>query len=148
MSPSSIEPARLKSSLVKLTGAMGFAMGLCLILNATHRGSERMVFEQKFKKDVLERFDRAEAKMSGYKFKIIRDLIEQHGAVVTAKGMMQASSATTIQYGLDALAENDLLDCSLEQAVIDHEVSGAFTKSEIAVAKTKLKIVREKHQRK
>jgi hypothetical protein len=104
-----------------------------------------MSFEETFKKDVLARFDRAEASIPGYRFTIIRDLIDTGGAVHVAKILMQLDNVATIQYGLDILAQNDLLDCSVEQAVIDHEASGEFSAAEVATARTKLKIVRLKH---
>ena len=104
-----------------------------------------MSFEEKFKKDVLARFDRAEnAIPGGYEFKIIRSMIEKQGAVPTAKSLLDLNKVTTIQYGLDILAKNDLLDCSIEQAAIDHESSGEFSAAEISVAKSKLMIVAKK----
>jgi hypothetical protein len=102
------------------------------------------MIEERFKKDVLARFDRAEATMPDYKFTIIRDMIDKHGAVQTAKRLLDLTYVTKIQYGLEALAENGLLDCSIEQAVIDHEVSGAFTPAEVAAARARLMILRRK----
>jgi hypothetical protein len=104
------------------------------------------MFEERFKRDVLARFDRAEAAMPHYKFKIIRDMIDKHGGVQTAKRLLDLTYVTMIQYGLDALAENGLLDCSIEQAVIDHEVSGEFTPAEIAAARGRLMILKRKHR--
>ncbi|SDO19964.1 hypothetical protein [Afipia sp. GAS231] len=106
-----------------------------------------MTFEQRFKKDMLARFDRAEAAMPGYEFKVIRDLIETHGAVATAKRLLDINFVTQMQYGFEALAEQGLLDCSIEQATIDHESSGAFTATEIDVARTRLMIVRRKKRK-
>ena len=86
----------------------------------------------------------AEAAIPGCKFKIIRDMIERQGAVATAKAMLDLGKVATIQYGLDILAKNDLLDCSIEQAAIDQKSSGDFSASEIAVAKSRLMIVKRK----
>lgn len=56
-----------------------------------------MSFEEKFKKDVLARFDRAEAAIPGsYEFKVIRNMIDNHGAVPTAKSLLDLKNATTI----------------------------------------------------
>jgi hypothetical protein len=107
-----------------------------------------MLFEERFKKDVLARLDRAEAAMPGYEFTAMRDLITKQGAVITAKRVLDINHVTTIQSGLEKLAEYDLLDCSIEQAVIDHEANGQFTAEEIDVAKTRLMIMRRKMQKK
>ena len=106
-----------------------------------------MSFEAKFKKDVLARLDRAEAVIPGYTFKKLRASIENDGAVATAKRLLDLSSASIIQYGLDALAEADMLDCSIEQAAIDHETAGEFSIGHIAMAKARLKILRRKKAR-
>jgi hypothetical protein len=107
----------------------------------------RMSFEERFKKEVLARLDRAEAAMPGYEFTAMRDLIAKQGAVVTAKRFLDINYVMSVQSGLEKLAEYDLLDCSIEQAVIDHEASGQFTTEEIDVAKTRLMIMRRKMQK-
>ena len=103
-----------------------------------------MLFEERFSKDVLARLDRAEAAIPGYEFTAMRDLIEKQGAVFTAKRVLDINHVTTFQSGLEKLAEHDLLDCSIEQAVIDHETSAEFTSEEVDVAKTRLMIMRRK----
>src|SRR5690349_21696953 len=107
-----------------------------------------MSFEERFRKDVLARLDRAEAAIPGYEFAAMRDLINKQGAVITAKRVLDMNHVTQIQSGLEKLAEHDLLDCSIEQAAIDHESSGQFTTEEIDVAKTRLFIMRGKIRRK
>ena len=78
----------------------------------------RMSFEERFKKDVM---NRAERPMPGYEFTVMRDLIKKQGAVITAKRVLDINNVTNLQSGLERLAEHDLLDCSIEQAAIDHE---------------------------
>lgn len=106
-----------------------------------------MSFGERFKKDVLARLDRAEATIQGYEFTAMRDLIEKQGAVPTAKRVLDINYVNQLQSGLEKLAQHDLLDCSIEQAVIDHEASGEFTAEEIDVAKTRLMIMRRKMSR-
>jgi len=106
-----------------------------------------MSFEDQFKKTILTRLDRAEAAIPGYSFSKMRALIDKNGSVATAKSLLDLNKVTNIQYGLDALAENNLLDCSIEQAVIDFENSGDFSAAEIAVAKSRLLIVGKKMKR-
>lgn len=106
-----------------------------------------MSFEERFRKDVLARLDRAEAAIPGYEFTAMRDLIDKQGAVITAKRVLDMNHVTHIQSGLEKLAEHDLLDCSIEQAAIDHETSGEFTAEEIDVAKTRLMIMRRKKRK-
>lgn len=103
-----------------------------------------MLFEERFKKDALARLDRAEAAIPGYEFTAMRDLIDKQGAVITAKRVLDINHVTQLQSGLEKLAEHDLLDCSIEQAAIDHESSGKFTAEEVSVAKTRLLIMRRK----
>jgi hypothetical protein len=103
-----------------------------------------MSIEERFKKDVLARLSRAEAAIPGYSFTRMRSLIDKNGAVATAKSLLDLSKLTDIQYGLEALAENDLLDCSIEQAAIDFENSGEFTAAEVAIAKSRLLIASKK----
>ena len=103
-----------------------------------------MSFEEKFEKDILARLDRAEAALPGYEFTAMRDLIEKQGAVLTAKRVLNINFVTTFQSGLEKLAEHNLLDCSIEQAAIDHVSSGVFTESELGVANARLMIMRRK----
>lgn len=103
-----------------------------------------MLFEERFRKDVLARLDRSEAAMPGYEFVAMRDLIDKQGAVTTAKRVLDITHVTTLQSGLEKLAEYDLLDCSIEQAAIDHASSGVFTAEELDVAKARLMIMRRK----
>lgn len=107
-----------------------------------------MSFGERFKKDVLARLDRAEAAIPGYEFTAMRDLIEKQGAVLTAKRVLDINYVTQLQSGLEKLAEHDLLDCSIEQAAIDHQSSGEFTAEEMYVAKTRLLVMRGKIRRK
>ena len=62
-----------------------------------------MSFEDRFKKDVLARLDRAEAAIPGYEFTAMRDL-EKQGAVITAKRVLDINHVTTLQSGLEKLA--------------------------------------------
>lgn len=78
----------------------------------------------------------------------MRDLIDKQGAVTTAKRVLDMNHVTQIQSGLEKLGAHDLLDCSIEQAAIDHESSGEFTVEEIDVAKTRLVVMRGKMKRK
>ncbi|WP_128928736.1 hypothetical protein [Bradyrhizobium guangxiense] len=103
-----------------------------------------MSFEERFKKDVLARLDRAEAAIPGYEFTAMRDLIDKQGTVITAKRVLDINHVEQMQSGLEKLAQHDLLDCSIEQAAVDHDSSGAFTVEEIDVAKTRLMIMRRK----
>ena len=106
-----------------------------------------MSFEVKFKKDVLARLDRAEAMIPGYEFTAMRDLIDKQGAVITAKRVLDINYVTTLQSGLEKLAEHDLLECAIEQAAIDHAASGDFTESELGVARARLMVMRRKRKR-
>ena len=74
----------------------------------------------------------------------MRDMIEKRGAIPTAKHFLDLNKVTDIQYGLDALAESDLLDCTIEQAAIDFARLRRILRFGIAVAKSKLKIVAKK----
>ncbi len=103
-----------------------------------------MDFEEEFDAHVLSYLDKAEAEMDGYEFRGLRDLIEQHGAYAIAKDMVDLSRGMKINSGLEKLAECDLLQYSLEQAIIDFADSGKFTKSEVDTARSRLILAKNK----
>jgi hypothetical protein len=106
-----------------------------------------MSFEEKFKRDVLARLDRAEAAMPGYQFTKIRGYIGQAGAVATANRLLDLENTTRVEYGLQAMADAGVLDCSIEQAVLDHAGSGEFAFGRLKVAEMKLNMLRRKKDR-
>jgi hypothetical protein len=105
-----------------------------------------MNVEEKFKAALFARFDEAEAAIPGYKFTIIREMIEERGAIVTAKHLVDLNKIASIQYGLDVLAKNDLLRCSVEQAVVDFADCGEFSPADIDSSKARLLIAKRKRR--
>jgi len=103
-----------------------------------------MDFEEEFDAHVLDYLDKAEAEMGGYEFRGLRELIEEYGAYTVAKDMVDMNRAMKINSGLERLAEHDLLQYSLEQAVIDFADSGKFTRSEVDTARSRLIIAKNK----
>lgn len=102
--------------------------------------------EEDFEMHVLANLDKAE-KSIGYHFKGIRELIAEHGAVATAKMLVDVNMVLNIHSGFRVLDASDLEHLSIEQAVVDYAESGLFTPAEIATAKARLVVTANRKKR-
>lgn len=96
--------------------------------------------EEEFQRHVLAQLDRAEEIIGKYRFRGMRSLIEDYGAVETAKRLLDPGSLGQPYDGFSVLADHDLLDCSLEQSVVTFAKSGLFHNSLVSSAKARLAI--------
>ena len=96
--------------------------------------------EAEFEAHVLRNIDAAERIMGGYRFRKLRSMIEELGAVETAKRLLHPSNVSHPYDGFSVLASWELLHLSLQQAVVDWSGSGLFHASLVSAAEVRLAI--------
>lgn len=96
--------------------------------------------EAEFERFVLQNIELAENLLAGYRFIGLRTLISEHGAVETAKRLLDPGRVGNPYDGFNMLAKWELLHLSLEQAVVAWKTRGLFHASLIAAAEVRLSI--------
>jgi hypothetical protein len=102
--------------------------------------------EEQFAQRVLANIEEAETK-TGYVFRGLRDMIDQHTAVKAAKMLVDISHMGRPYDGFQVLVAHDLEHLSVEQAIADFAESGLFTVREVRTAKARLIVTKEKKLR-
>ena len=105
-----------------------------------------MSIEKDFEAHLLGNLDIATAR-TAYLFSTVRKMIKRHGAVITAKRLLDPANLGLEQAGFKVLAESGLLALSLEQAVVDFAGSGLFPASIIASARSRLLLAKNRMKR-
>jgi hypothetical protein len=109
-------------------------------MSAARQPAQPTIQEVEFQGFVLQNIGLAESLMDGYHFGTLRAMIQDVGAVETAKRLLHPSHIGHPYDGFNMLAKWQLLHLSLEQAVVMWRSSGLFHSSLISAAEVRLKI--------
>jgi hypothetical protein len=101
--------------------------------------------ERLYELHALGRLAEAEQKL-GYVFIGVRNAFAEWGAVVATIRLLDLSHGGA-QEGFTRLAENGLLEYSIEQSVLDSSESGLFPKLTLLSARLRLDITRDRLER-
>jgi hypothetical protein len=101
-----------------------------------------MTDEEEFERVVLARIEKAK-KLTGHSFAGLLGLIQDIGAVEAARRLISTSNLGTFQAGMQVLFDADLLELSIEQAVIDFgNDERIFDRFEVQQAAHRLQVMR------
>ncbi len=101
-----------------------------------------MTDEKQFERTVRERIARAQ-QLTGHPFSGLLKLIDKVGAVEAARRLISPHNLGKFQAGMRVLFHADLLDHTVEQAIIEFGQCGKiFTAAEVARASDRLQMMR------